>query len=333
MKIVRVCVPLLAVACGAVEQPAGQIQVIAQAQTASGQIARVVVASTLAPAPIELTRDPTNPDRFTGNLSLPVGAQRLTADAFDASSRHVGAGTADVTVTKRAQLTAQITILDGTGAAPGPDHSPVVTSLVTPVSAMVGDAPTLTGAAMDADGDTLGYSWSALPLGCGTFASPTATSTTFTAQLLGTCAVTFTATAGGKSASKSADIRIDPATGNVDVTVDYVPQPVIGSISFSSNGSTIVTVTRDGPDATIRAAFHKGTPYTVTVSFDPWPTGTIALADTCSGTIQPPGFVPNSPTATATWTPTVNSGVCILTATLSRNGLSDSLFVVVLPVP
>lgn len=334
MKFIRFCVPLLALACTGVEQPVGHILVIAQSQTATAQITRVTVSTTLAPGTSELKADAGNPGRFTGTIVVPVGAQTVTAEAFNGTTR-VGSGSAPVTVTKGAQLQAQITILDATGPAPGPDHSPVVTSLVTPASAEVGDNVPLTATAVDADGDAVSFSWDASLPGCGTFAPPTASPTVFTALLVGTCSVTVTATANGKTASKSASIRIDPATGSIGITVDYVPQPVIRSISFSTSAGTIATIRRDASDATIRADFHKGTPYTVTISFDPWPTGTVALVDSCGGTIQPEplNFVANATTATATWTPTVSAGVCLVTATVTRETLSDSLFVVVLPVP
>jgi hypothetical protein len=116
--------------------------------------------------------------------------------------------------------------------------------------------------------------------------------------------------------------------------VTYVPQPLISSIAIFNGPTQVATVSRQtSSDATIRAAFHKGTPYTVVLGFDAWTTGTVALTDSCAGTIVPPAFVSNATSATATWTPTVDNGACILTATLSRQTLIDTFFVVVLPVP
>jgi hypothetical protein len=237
-----------------------------------------------------------------------------------------------VDVQKNAQTQALITILDSTGPDPGPDHSPVVTSLVAPLSAQVDDQATLTATAMDADGDALTFSWTASPAACVTFTTPTASSTTFTAKLIGTCTVTFSVTANGKSDSKSASIAISAATGTLGITATFVPQPVIGSISFSQGATLIATVARSGLDATIRAPFHQGTAYTVTVTFDA-PADTLSLSDSCAGTIVQPVLAASATSATATWTPTVSSGVCIVTATLGRATLIDTLFVVVLPVP
>jgi hypothetical protein len=334
MKFIIVCVPLLALACTGVEHPVGNILVIAQAQTATAQITRVTVTTSLLTATTELNVDLGNPGKFTGTLVVPVGTQTVTVEAFNGNVR-VGTGSTSVTVTKGEVKLTQITILDSTGPAPGPDHSPVVTSLVTPVSLQVGDASTLTTSAMDADGDPVSFSWAVSPSGCGALAPGTGSSTDFTAVVAGNCTVTVTAMANGKSASKSAPIRIDPATGSIDVTVQYVPHPVISSISFSSGATTLATVTRNASDATIRTPFKKGTAYTVTLGFDPWPTGSVALSDSCGGTIQPQPllFVANATMATATWTPGAGGDVCLVTATLTRETLTDTLFVVVLPVP
>jgi hypothetical protein len=332
----RVCVflpLLLLLACEGPEQSVGHILVVAQPLTTAAQLSRVTVTITPAGITQDLTVDPQDPSKFSGTIAVPVGAQTVLAEAFVGLAK-VGSGTATVTVAKGVQMQAQITILDITGPSPGPDHSPVVTSLVTPASVQAGDQPTLTAAAMDADGDSMTFAWDASPSGCGTFTSPTAPSTTFTAgATLGTCTVRFTVNANGKSDSRSAPIQIVAATGTINIQVTYVPQPLISSIAFTSGSTQIASVQRTASDATIRAAFHKGAPYTVTLSFDPWPNGTLALSDSCGGTIVQPVFAPNAPSATATWTPTVDSGACMVTATLSRQTLVDNFFVVVLPVP
>jgi hypothetical protein len=327
------CALALAVACAG-SPNLGGIVVVAQAATATPQITHVRVTITPAAVTRDLTVDPADPTRFTGTFSVPAGTQIVTVEAFAAGETSIGTGTATVAVQKSATVQAQIRILDSTGPAPGPDHSPVVTSLVTPAAAQVGDQVQVNATAIDADQSPMTFSWAATPSGCGTFAAPTAVSTTFIAgNVPGTCTVTFTATANGKSDSKSAPIQIAAATGAIDVVVTYVPQPVISSIAFSSGTTTLATVQRNAADATIRVPFHKGTAYTVTFSFDPWSTGTAALTDSCGGTIVQPVFTANATSARATWTPTVDTGACIVVATVTRATLTDSLFVVVLPAP
>lgn len=334
MKTSRLsCALALAVACAG-NQDLGSVVVIAQAATAAPQITHVRVTITPAAVTRDLTVDPADPTRFAGTFSVPVGTQIVSVEAFAAGETSLGRGTATVAVQKNATVQAQIRILDSTGPAPGPDHSPVVTSLVTPAAAQVGDQVPVNATAMDADQTPMTFAWTASPAGCGTFAAPTASSTTFIAgSLLGTCTVTFTVTANAKSDSKSAPIQIAAATGSIDVVVTFVPQPVISSIAFSSGTTTLATVARNAADATIRVPFHKGTAYTVTLSFDPWSTGTAALTDSCGGTIVQPVFTANATSAKATWTPTVDTGACVVVATVTRETLSDSLFVVVLPAP
>jgi hypothetical protein len=332
MRLARCCVPLLALACGA-EQPVGHILVVAEALVSAAQITRVTVTLTPSGSTQDLTANPQDPTRFTGAITVPVGTYTVRAEAF-ASAILVGSGSVSVTVTKGARLQAQIAVLDSTGPVAGPDHSPVVTSLVVPLSAQVDDTFPVAATALDADGDPLSYLWEAAPAGCGTFAAPAAPSTILTAKTAGACAVTFTATANAKSASRSAQFQIGPALGGIDITVQYVPQPLISSISFRDGSTLVATVARTGPDATIRALFHKGNPYTVTFSFDAWPIGTVSLSDSCGGTIVQPSFAPNATSATATWTPGASSDVtCNVTATVKRDALTDNLFVVVLPVP
>src|SRR4051812_34231290 len=325
------CALLLALACSS--QNLGDIVVIAENATTPAQVTHVRVTITPAGVVRDLTVDPLDPTRFTGTFGVPVGTQIVTVEAFSAGEKSVGTGIATVSVLKNATAQAQIRILDSTGPAPGPDHSPVVTSLVTPTSAQVDDQLPVSATAMDADQDPMTFAWTASPAGCGTFAAPAASATTFTAKLLGTCTVTFTVTANAKSDSKSAPIAIAAATGSIDVVVTYVPQPVISSIAFASGTTTVAVVQRNAADATIRAQFHKGTPYDVTFSFDAWPTGTAALIDSCGGTIVAPVFAANATSAKATWTPTADTGACVLVATVTRETLTDSLAVVVLPVP
>jgi hypothetical protein len=326
------CALLLVLACAGNEN-FGSIVVIAQQVTSAEEITHVRVTITPAAITQDLTVDPQDPTRFTGTFSVPVGTHTVAVEAFSGGEKSLGTGSASVTVQKSATVQAQIEILDATGPAPGPDHSPVVTSLVTPTSAQVDDQLVLAATAVDEDGDPMTFSWTASPAGCGTFAAPAAASTSFTARLLGACAVTFTVTANGKSDRKSASILIAAATGSIDVVVTYVPQPVISSIAFSTGATTVATVLRTAPDATIRAPFHKGTAYTVSFSFDAWPTGSVALSDSCGGTIGQPAFVPNATSASAIWTPAATGVECVLTATVTREALADSLFVVVLPVP
>jgi hypothetical protein len=186
---------------------------------------------------------------------------------------------------------------------------------------------------MDGDADPMTFAWTASPSGCATFANAAALSTNLTAQVAGSCVITFTVTAGGKSDNASASLAISPATGDISVVVTYVPHPLITAIAFSTGGGQIASVLRTAPDATIRTPFHQGTAYTVTLSMVAAPDGAVDLADSCGGAIVQPVFVAGASSASGTWTPGVSSGACIVTARLTRQTLVDSFPVVVLPAP
>jgi len=149
--------------------------------------------------------------------------------------------------------------------------------------------------------------------------------------------VTFTVTANGKSDSKSADVTVSEATGSIDITVTYVPNPRISSVTVGT-APQACSVDRSGFDATCHAPlFHQGTAYPVTLVVDAAPDLTVTLTDDCGGTIAPPAFTTGT-VATGTWTPTAASvakGACILTAGLTRTTdagtLSDSFAIVVVP--
>jgi hypothetical protein len=177
-------------------------------QTLTAQITRVSLTVLPADISADLTRDPAG--TFSGTVSLPVGAQTVTASAW-AGITLAGTGAASVSVIKGQTAQLQITVLDATGPAPLPDHSPVVTSLAASATAVaLGDHVSLVATALDADGDAITFAWSAAPAGCGTFETPGSASTTCTAAVVGTCAITLTASARGQSDSRSTSILVSP---------------------------------------------------------------------------------------------------------------------------
>ena len=167
---------LASVACDKAQAPSGFILAVARMQTSSAQITRVAVTVTPANVTTDLTRDPQDStgSTFAGVLTVPIGNQTVKADAYN-GTQLVGSGSAPVLVGKGQQTQVLITILDTTGPDGMLDHSPVVTSLTLPASAvMLGDTLALTAAAIDADNDPLAFSWTTAPAGCGTFSAATA---------------------------------------------------------------------------------------------------------------------------------------------------------------
>jgi len=189
----------------------GFVQVTVTAQTSGALITRVSVTVTPANVPVDLTRD--TGGTFSGTLSAPAGSQTVTATVF-AGTTQVGSGSGSTVVVAGQTVPLSITVSDGTGPAPGPDHSPAITALTqSSGSVLLGGQVSLSATAVDADNDAITYAWSAAPTGCGTFTAPASASTTLTATAVGTCTVTITATAKGKSDSKSASIQVSAQPG------------------------------------------------------------------------------------------------------------------------
>lgn len=190
----------------------GFVRVTVASQTSGAQITSVSVNVIPANAQVDLARQPDG--TFAGTIDVPAGiAQTVTAKAF-AGSAVAGTGSGSVTAAKGETAHLTIVALDVTGRAPGPDHSPVITSLTASAVAVApGEQASLLAAAQDADGDALNYAWSATPTGCGTFATPSSASTTWTAGAIGTCTITVKATAKLLSDSRSTTVLVRALAG------------------------------------------------------------------------------------------------------------------------
>jgi Protein of unknown function (DUF4038)/Putative collagen-binding domain of a collagenase len=196
-------------------------------------------------SPLTLMRDPSG--TFSGSLTALAGPQTVEADAFLADGTQAGTGTSSTTVLKNQSVQLAIDVLDVTGGAPVPDHSPVITSLLVPANARVGDELSLASTAMDADGDPIGYGWTASPVGCGSFTDPASATTGLAANLPGTCIATLTATAKGKSDRKSKNITVAPTwvfplqtSSDQRTLVDQagLPFPILGRAAWGLIGAS-----------------------------------------------------------------------------------------------
>jgi hypothetical protein len=312
-------------------QDEGQVRVVVTHLTDAPEITRIAV--TVSPEnEIQDLAFNASDGSFSGTLTVSAGPHTLTAAAYSGADQ-VGSGTADVNVVAGQMAHVSITILDSTGPDPVPDHSPVITSLVvSKLTAEVGEILTVTATAMDADGDALAYSWSSFPE-CGTFDQATEASTSWTATAPGTCTLTVTVTADGRSDSRVVEIAVLPnsGTGAIDVEGSFVPHPRITQFIFST-GVDYLRVYRTSPDATLRYAFTPGVRYTLIIYFDVVPTAesTMTVSDSCGGTIsQGTLYGEIADEVVPSWTPNASSNACVLTATLTRRGLVDVFPVVV----
>ena len=283
-------IPLLpGPACQRAAPGTGNLAVSVQPLTTNSQITRVSVTVTPANLSTDLARDPSG--TFSGLLTIPTGLQTVNASAW-AGTIQVGTGSNTVTVLKGQLASVTITVTDGTGPAPVPDHSPVITSFNVPAgSATVSDQLSLSATAFDADNAPITWSWSVSPPGCGSYSSPSSPSTIWTALVAGTCRVTVTATAKGKSDSKSADIAVAPKpTFSISGTITNgsgasvalsgassatTTADASGNYSFTLlfNGSYVVTPTKAGytmtpasQSVTVAGANQTGINFTASVT-------------------------------------------------------------------
>jgi len=204
----RLWMTVLFCACGA--DPAAQRGLVRVATspeaTATGAITGVSVTVSPAGASANLTQG--SPGTFSGNVAVPLGNQTVTATAV-AGSTTVATGSATVTVTGGGTTPVAIKLLDATGRTPGPDHSPVITSLQASATRVnAGDQVTLSASAVEPDGDPIAFAWTQSPGACGTFAAPASANTTWTAAAGGNCTLTLAATARGRSDSRSATVQV-----------------------------------------------------------------------------------------------------------------------------
>lgn len=133
------------------------------------------------------------------------------------------------------------------------NSAPVITSLIaSPSTVSPGGTVSLSAAAVDADGDTLSYEWSA---SAGTFSSASSASTTWTAPSQpGSYPLTLTVTdSRGATATAQATLNVRAATGSAAVNVSFNTWPQVTRLTASSNPvqvghSTAVSVTASDAD-------------------------------------------------------------------------------------
>jgi hypothetical protein len=330
MKRAIACATMMAAlaACsGGQKAPAGgKVAAVVRAVSQSS-VVRVNVSIQPANVSQDLTRD-TFTGNFTGTLITPVGPQTVTATAYDASNAVVGSGSVSVVVTLGGTVNAFLKILDTTGPPPAPDHGPIVTSLVASnTGPSAGEAVTLTATAIDPDGDPMTYAWSQ-DCTSGVFSATAGPSTTWSSPVAGACKLTVTVTSKGLVDAVSANVVVFPAGGGqgaVAVNGVFVEQPVINFVSVSDAGGGYFygTLYRTG-DATLRTPVAPR--QRLNFSIDSYSSGTevvsYGLSDDCGGTITG-GY------GWWQWTAPAKAGLCMVTASKSVDGLSDSFPVAV----
>lgn len=324
---------LFAIACTQpTPQPMGSARFAVDALISGANITSVSVEVQPADVSASLVYDAAT-GKFTGTLNIPSGAQTFTVSVY-AGSTLVGTGSASATIVAGQTMNVAITVLDGSGPPPVPPNRPYITSLVVPATVDAAAEATFAATAVDPQGDTLAYAWSqSCSAEAGTFGTAPAASATWTAPgSATTCQITVTATSpSGLFDARTATVAVAAVGGGVDVTVDFVPQPVIDHIwlqTVAAPVNEVCSVLRDDASATCPGTLPPASVWTVAFTFQNGAQGASAtLTDNCGGSAVPDPLVASSIGATGAafgWTAPAGAGVCILEARVTSGGLIDT---------
>ncbi|MFP2910174.1 hypothetical protein ACLESD_35080 [Pyxidicoccus sp. 3LFB2] len=360
-------VAMLLAACapeeGAQEaQLAGEAQVSVQGLTAN-EIRSMVVTAQPANVTKELVYSP-DAGVFAGTLVLPTGPQTLTANGYGrlrftdggtpdagpvvdggstgdggtAGLSLVATGTASIHIVANTTAAASMRIYDLTPPLPQPDIAPILHSMTaSSVSALVGQAITLSVVAEDLDGDTLSYTWTNDCVG-GAFSHRTAPTTSWSSSAPATCTLTVTVSSRGQTVSSSQVVTVsaggaDGGTGSAQVNGDYLPRPEVYRLAiFNGTHLPLTAVARNGATANLPNV-RPDEAYTLEVStFFGTRVGTqsTGLTVSCGTVVKTAENCPANSTSCFTrytWnTPAAgpNGTACRVTASASNDTLTDS---------
>jgi len=181
-------IPIVLGACRAAPPapfPGGSVSLSVRVSPAGAEVDRIVATAdgahtaTLRPRPHD--------SEFVGQIPVAGGRRSIVIEAVDPNGARLGAATAEVWVERGSAAQVVATVSVGGSSEHGPAR-PAIESLVTPrTSVAQGEEIPLEGrlfAGMRVDAR---FAWTADPLGCGVFASPQASSTSWTAAMPGAC--------------------------------------------------------------------------------------------------------------------------------------------------
>ncbi|HEX8436902.1 Ig-like domain-containing protein, partial [Archangium sp.] len=251
---------LLSLAACTSSQPTGSVHFVASTQALSANdITRVKVtisASDMSTMTVDLARSNGSWGGIIGNI--PTGSNRsFLAEAYDSSAAKRFQGQASgITLTANQTTAVAITLQEQAPPPPYGNEAPVIDSVVaSPTTIQTGGSISLTSTTHDSNtGDTLSFLWTGT---AGTFATPTAANSTWTApSSTGIQTLTFTVTdSQGAAASVSLAVNVvsSATSGNAALTIAFNLYPVVSKASASRNRldvgqSTNVTATASDAD-------------------------------------------------------------------------------------
>jgi hypothetical protein len=278
---------------------------------AVGDITRVTVQA--ADRSAELVFDSVG-NSYDGTIVLPSGAQTLVARAF-AEDTLVGASEPLPIEVQAGTITpVTIRILDLTSEPSS--YQPVFQSLMFPTTVAQGARATFSISVIAPDGDPITYAWSS---SCAesAFSDPAAATTDWSSPSEGTCTIDVVVQSDGFQVAQRFSITVlssgQPPSGGVDVTGVFVPRPraqfTVSTVDcLAPNEDLLCKSAISSPDAGA---------YQVTV-FD-WGAlpGAIELSDSCGGRFGT--FARTFDGVRGFWRPSVQAGVCLLTARVTNS--------------
>ncbi len=249
----------------------------------------------------------------------------MRVEAFG-GARAVIVATASVQVAVlEARTTAVLVrVMDVTGPPALPDHAPIIVAVTAaPAPVVVGRAVALTVLAVDVDGDPPTYAWTQT---CertnGVFSAPESANTSWTPAAEGACTIRVDVAANGLVDAATVDVRaITGPSGGITINAEFVPNPYVSEVEVSGGGS-VSHIYRSANDATVPFDAVPGANLVISLHVANGPAKSISLSDDCGGNAVPMYSGPSS--ATFDWTAPALPGVCVISATVSADGLTDA---------
>jgi hypothetical protein len=243
-----------------------------------------------------------------------------------------------VEITANATASVYIRILDSTGPAPVPDHGPVITSLTaSKTNPGAGEAVALAVTAVDVDGDPLTYAWSQ-DCESGEFTAADEESTSWSSAVAGVCTLTVAVASNDLAVERSVSIVVFdnvPATGAVSVSGEYLPNPTINVVYLESS-TGYCFVERTGANATCSLTVRPSDllidrSMIVLDWSESNASASVSLSDDCGGTLVsgPVADCSNCDSFALSWRAPPTPAVCVLTARVTRDAMTDEFPIVV----